>query len=168
MKDVVDVEAVAGKEAKDVKEEIKMLNIMIDAFFNPKSPITNQIMIASRKAPGAKTAYWLARALDRGRTLHSNYAEVKNNIIEKYADHDGSGAIIVDKSGNVKFADKESEENAKKEIKELNELEVPFGINKVTIDLDFIQEREKKINDASKLFTTEDMGFLLPFIEEPK
>jgi hypothetical protein len=99
----------------------------------------------------ARTAYWLAKVIQKVETEANAYFTQKQKLIEKYAAKDENGKMVSLDGGRVKLEDSEK---FQAEFKELLEIEVDFGIEKIPFDLD--REPGMKIPE---------MNMIIPFIE---
>ena len=79
-------------------------------------------------------------------------------IIEKYADKDEQGQLII-KEGNVSFKEKENAEKAQQELDELANLEIDITDRKIT---------EEDLINANLQLTLNQLNILKYFIEDYK
>ena len=130
-----------------MSDTIKITNEYIEKVVN--SPLSMDI---KKKEFPIKTAYWIARCFDKIKKLADTYLEEKKKLINKYA-------IEKDEQGNAKMQEgmiSLSDPNKfSEELKELLDIEIDLGINKIKIDL-----------DKCPNLTLEEMDILLPLIEE--
>ncbi len=146
------------------KSKIEITNLYIEN--SNQSPIFQNLV---KKSFPVKTSYWLSKAFEHLRRESKIYFEEKKKLIEKHAlrhtqegeEKDGKGKVIrrwkegdvqADASGNVTITDVEE---FQKGIRELQEIKITLGVNRIKLDLD-------KAPDL----TVEEMTFLLPLIEE--
>lgn len=133
------------------KESIILTHAQIEGILN--SPA---IVGTIRKTLQLKQAYWLARAIDKMRGIYKVYKEEQQEVVNLHAEKDKNGRTASDDKGMVKWIEGH-EEAAGRKLKELAEIEVDLGINRISLDFD----------RPEAAFTTEDLLILLPLINEP-
>jgi ABC-type sugar transport system ATPase subunit len=118
--------------------------------------LSSQSMVSTiRKALPIKQAYWLARSLDKMRQVYKIYKESQQEIIQEHAQLDDAKKPVADEKGLIKWKP-EHEAAAGEALKELGDIEVDLGINRIELNID----------DPGQQFSIEDMLLLLPLIKE--
>jgi hypothetical protein len=136
------------KETKP--ETIMVSHAQIEAILSSTSMVST-----IRKALPIKQAYWLARSLDKMRQVYKIYKESQQEIIQEHAQLDDAKKPVADEKGLVKWKP-EHEAAAGEALKELGDIEVDLGINRIELNID----------DPGQQFSIEDMLLLLPLIQE--
>lgn len=99
----------------------------------------------------ARTAYWMAKVIQKIESEANAYFTQKQKLIDKYAAKNEDGSMVSMDGNRVKFLEPEK---FKAELKELLEIEIDFGFEKIPFDLD--REPGMKIPE---------MNMIIPFIE---
>jgi hypothetical protein len=137
------------------KEQQKSETILV-SHAQIEAILSSQSMVSTiRKALPIKQAYWLARSLDKMRQVYKIYKESQQDIIQEHAQLDDAKKPIADDKGLVKWKP-EHEAAAGEALKELGDIEVDLGINRIELNID----------DPGQQFSIEDMLLLLPLIKE--
>ena len=140
-------------------ETIKMTNGEIEARLgNPAFA-----KAVKRNFP-VKTSYWLGRCLKKMEEEFRHHSEKINELVENLAEKEIDG-----KTGNPRVKRRpdgqpvwgKSQEKAEVELKELREIEVDLGFQKICLDLEACEKRGLEVSP-------EDFALLIPFFEEVK
>ena len=115
-----------------MEEKIKVAN----SFFERSQEFALVKLCRSNQLP-PKVSYWLSRILKEIIPLNKLYLEEKQKLIEKWADKDEEGKIIVQ---NERIFFKEHIGDFNSDITELTSIENELSINKIEISLDKIPE----------------------------
>lgn len=118
-----------------------------------------------------KTSYWLGRSLDKIKQLVKPFQEKVDEVLEKYAVKEKDKETAENKpkrrpDGQVVWG--ENEKVAGEALKELREIEVDLGIQKIELDLDQFEKYYEDLpaEDKKLVPAPDDLAMLMPFFKE--
>ena len=118
-------------------------------------PLYNTLVSIKDKEMPIRISYKFSKLLIAVETEYNYYMESFRKIAFKYGQRDENGDLIFDDNGNIKIK-LESIDNANKELKELDEVEIQ-ELPKITFTLEELENLS---------FKPTDVQTMIPFIQE--